>query len=495
MEDLEPSNPDKDASRMKTSSDLSLARASEQEIMNVSILEGTALANGEKLKTSVSSPDVPPAGKGEIVAWASYDIANATYGTVVATAIYNAYFVNTICAPSATTAWFQSMHLSGTVLLTIVICLSALTIVATAPVVGTIADATASKKRLLLMSTALCILCTASLGFIAPGQVIFAMLALYLANTFFGTGEDLIASFLPELAAREHMGRVSALGWAAGYVGSLIALGLSWLFISWAKSVGHVETQYVPETMLICAVMFTTFAIPTFVFLKERAKPDPSVREGGYLKAGFKRLAHTFSHARHYRDLFAFLLCLFIYSCGTTTVIHLASVYAQAVLSFTPAESIQMVLVVSVTAAIGAGVFGYIQDKVGSIKTIGIALGIWTFATLVAIFAQEKWHLWVAANFVGIAMGATGSAGRALVGQFSPPGRSGEFLGLWGVAHKLATAIGAITFGGVAIVSGDNYRLALGSCVVFFLIGFALLLRVNESRGRAAAELDAEVPV
>jgi len=486
MEDLEQSSQKRDSLHMTSSPDLTTSKASTNEIVNVSILEGASVENGK-------TPG--PASKGEILAWASYDIANATYGTVVATAIYNAYFVSTICAPGPAAGWLATTHLSGTVLLTIVICLSALSIVVTAPVVGTIADATASKKRLLFISTALCILCTAALGFIEPGQVLFGMLALYLANTFFGTGEDLIASFLPELTTREHMGRVSAIGWAAGYVGSLIALGLSFLYITWAKSIGHVETQYVPDTMLICAGMFAVFAIPAFVFLKERAKPDPAVRQAGYLKTGFKRLAHTFSHARHYRDLFNFLFTLFVYSCGTTTVIHLASVYAQSVLKFTPQESIQMVLLVSVTAAVGATVFGYVQDKIGSIRTIAITLCIWTGATILAVIAQEKWHLWVAANFVGIAMGATGSAGRALVGQFSPAGRSGEFLGLWGVAHKLATAIGALTFGGVALVSGDNYRVALTSCVLFFIIGLVLLLRVNEDRGKKAAVLDADIPV
>ncbi len=449
----------------------------EVEIISASILDDSGVVLQPK-------ESYTPPSRWEILAWASYDIANATYGTVVATAIYNAYFVKTIC----------TNHDEGTVLLTLVICLSALTIVVTAPVIGTIADATASKKRLLLISTALCIICTASLGFIQPGGILWAMLALYLANSFFGTGEDLIASFLPELTTQEHMGRISSIGWAAGYIGSLIALGLSGLFIHWARLNGMVETQYVPYTMLIVAFMFALFSVPTFVWLKERAKPDPLVR-GNYIAVGFQRLNHTISHARHYRDLFNFLLTLFVYSCGTTTVIHLASVYAQNVLKFTAQDSILMILVVSITAAVGAFVFGVVQDKIGSIKTLLFTLAIWTVATLVAYLAQEKEHLWIAANMIGIAMGATGSAGRALVGQFSPPGRSGEFLGLWGVAHKLATAVGAFTFGAVLYVSGNDYRLALLTCVIFFVVGMLLILRVNEQRGKTAAVLDADVPV
>lgn len=495
MDDLEPTTFDKVSNSMPLS-DLNSAAQSAQadEILTVSILEGASLSNQgvSSNPQDVETTQGPgPAGKGEILAWASYDIANATYGTVVATAIYNAYFVSTICKnPLNIGSW----EISGTVLLTWVICLSALTIVVTAPVVGTIADATASKKKLLLLSTAFCIVCTASLGFIEPGQAWFGMIALYLANTFFGTGEDLVASFLPELATKEQMGRVSALGWAAGYIGSLIALGLSFAFIEWSKTTGAVATVYVPQTMLICAAMFSLFSIPTFVWLKERAKPDLSAR-GNVVTVGFARLRHTISHAKHYRDLFNFLLTMFVYSCGTTTLIHLASVYAQKVLNFTTQESIIMILAVSLIAAVGAGIFGVVQDKIGSIKTLLVTLVIWTIATIIAFAAQEKAHLWVSSVFIGLAMGATGSASRAMVGQFSPDGRSGEFLGLWGVAHKLATATGAFVFGAVVMLSGDNYRLAVLFCAVFFIVGAVLLLRVNEQRGRLAATLDADVPV
>ncbi|MDZ4832163.1 MAG: MFS transporter [Candidatus Melainabacteria bacterium] len=466
--------------------------ANGDEFVTVSLLEGASLTKpGDTSIKATTDSNPGPAGKGEILAWASYDIANATYGTVVATAIYNAYFVGTVWTPEASTALFG---FSGTFLLTCVICLSALTIVVTAPVIGTIADATASKKKLLLISTAFCILCTASLGFIAPGQIWYAMIALYLANTFFGTGEDLVASFLPELATQEQMGRVSALGWAAGYVGSLIALGLSFAFIEWAKTTGALPTTYVPQTMLICAVMFSLFSVPTFIWLKERARPDLTAK-GNVLTVGFKRFKHTLSHRRHYRDLFNFLLTMLVYSCGTTTIIHLASVYAQKVLFFTTQESIILILAVSLIAAIGAGIFGFIQDKIGSIKTLIVTLVIWTIATVIAFAAQEKAHLWISSVFIGLAMGATGSASRALVGQFSPAGRSGEFLGLWGVAHKLATAIGAATFGTVLNLSNENYRMAVLSCAAFFIVGMVMLLRVDENRGKLAARLDADVPV
>lgn len=213
------------------------------------------------------------------------------------------------------------------------------------------------------------------------------------------------------------------------------------------------------------------------------------------ITTGFRRLRVTITHATHYRDLFRFLVTLFLYSCGTTTIVHLASVYAQEVVKFTTQDSIVMILVVNLTAAIGASIFGFVQDRIGSVKTLMITLSIWMVAIAVAAAAQDKPQLWVAANLVGIAMGSTGSVGRALVGQFAPKGRSGEFLGLWGVAVKLATAVGAISFGGMLWLTHNNYRIAILFTLLFFIAGILMLARVNEERGIIAASTDIQDPM
>jgi MFS transporter, UMF1 family len=122
-----------------------------------------------------------------------------------------------------------------------------------------------------------------------------------------------------------------------------------------------------------------------------------------------------------------------------------------------------------------------VQDKIGSVKTLVVALCMWSAATITAYFCTDVTLFWVVANVIGLAMGASGSAGRALVGTFSPPGRSGEFFGLWGLAGKAAAAIGPL-----------NYRLALLSTTIFFVGGLLLLLTVNETRGKAAAHSTAD---
>jgi MFS transporter, UMF1 family len=429
------------------------------------------------------APDRPT--RGEICAWAAYDIANSTYGTVVATAIYNAYFVSVVAgrAPGMNNGL-------ATLSLTAVISVASLVVVFSAPVIGAIADATASKKLLLACSTGICVLATAALSLAGPGMLSVAIPVLLIATVAFGTGEDLIAAFLPELATKDDMGRISAFGWAAGYVGGIFSLGSCFAFIRWAQAHGQSSEQYVPVAMVMCALFYGLASLPTFIFLRERAKPDPAAIGQNHIKVGFDRLLGTVKHLQHYRDLFNFLLALFVYSCGTTTIIHLASVYAQEVMHFEMVDSVTMILVVNLTAAIGAAVFGYIQDRLGSIKTLAITLGIWVLAISIAIVSQNKSEFWIAANLIGVALGASGSVGRALVAQFSPEGRSGEFLGLWGLSVKLATACGALTFGLVTVLTHNNYRLGLVSTLTFFVVGLLLLFRVDEKRGELAAQAE-----
>ena len=146
-----------------------------------------------------------------------------------------------------------------------------------------------------------------------------------------------------------------------------------------------------------------------------------------------------------------------------------------------------MILVVNITAAVGAFGFGLVQDRLGSVPTLAFTLVIWVTALVLAYFIETRTGFWVVANLVGVALGSSQSAGRALVGLFSPPGRAAEFFGLWGFAGKLASIVGPLVYGAITFITVGNQRLALISTAVFFILGLLLLLTVNEKRGRAAA--------
>jgi UMF1 family MFS transporter len=422
------------------------------------------------------------ASRREILAWAMYDFANSGYTTVVLTAVFNAYFVSVVAGSG------PDRDGSATLMWTIATAISNLLVIVSAPVLGAIADRGAYKKRFLLVSTAGCVIFTALLALVGPGDIALGMTLVILSAFMFSTSEDLIAGFLPEIAAPKDMGRISAYGWSLGYLGGMLVLGMCLAYIAWAAARGLPASHYVPVSMLITAAMFALAALPTFLWLRERAVPRRLPRAKDYLRAGFARVRETLQHARHYRDLFRFLVTLSTYYCGIYTVVVLAAVYAQEAMGFGTQEIIAMILVVNLTAAVGAFGFGLAQDRIGSVATLALTLLVWIAALVLAFFLESRAGFWWVANLIDIAMGSSQSAGRALIGLFSPPARSAEFFGLWGLAGKLAAIVGPLSYGLVAYLSGGNHRLALLGTTVFFIVGLLLLLTVDERRGRAAAE-------
>jgi MFS transporter, UMF1 family len=404
-----------------------------------------------------------------------YDFANSGYTTVVITAVFNAYFVAEVAgnAPWATFVW------------TCALALSYAAIIVTAPLLGAYADAHAAKKKLLLASTAGCIAFTAALAFVAPGQIWLGVLLIVLSNFFYGTGENLIAAFLPEIADAEAMGRMSGWGWSIGYVGGLVTLGLCLAYVSWAQAQGLGAGEFVPGTMLITAGVFALASLPTFLFLRERAWPV--FYPGGVVRQSLGRLAETVRHAARYADLRRFLVCVVFYQAGIQAVVVLAAIYAQQVMGFTTQETLALILVVNVTAAAGAFAFGYVQDRIGHIATILLTLGGWLAAIVLAWAAEGPLLFWAAANMVGVCLGSSQSAGRALVAYLSPPQRAAEFFGLWGLAVKLSAILGPITYGAVTWISAGDHRLALLITGSYFVAGIALVLGIDVRRGRAAA--------
>ena len=407
----------------------------------------------------------------EVWAWSMYDFANSGYTTVVITAVYNAFFVAAIAgrAPWATFAWTAALSVSY------------LAVLLSAPLVGAWADAHAAKKRLLLYATVGCVLFTAALVFTGPGAVALAVVLIVLSNFFFATGENLIAAFLPELADAKAMGRVSGWGWAFGYLGGIVSLGISLLYITWAQGAGQTGTQFVPVVMVITAAVFALCATPTFLFLKERAVPQ--TRDG----KAWTRVLHTLRHAQQYRDLRRFLVCILFYQAGIMAVIALAAIYAQEAMNFTQQQTIVLVLVVNVTAALGAFGFGYLQDAIGHIRAMALILAGWIVMIALAYFADDAATFWVAANLAGLCMGSSQAAGRAIIGYLSPRTREAEFFGLWGLAVKAASIFGPLTYGVVTWIFAGDHRLGILAVGVYFVIGLLLLTGIDVERGRKAA--------
>jgi len=411
-----------------------------------------------------------------------FDFANSGYTTVVITAVFNAYFVAVVANKEvwATFAWTLALSVSYAL------------IVVSAPLIGAYADAHAAKKNLLAITTIGCVAATAALAMVGPGELALGIALLVVSNFFFGTGENLIAAFLPELAKGSTLGRVSGWGWALGYIGGLVSLGASLAYVTWAQGHGQSAAQYVPVTMCITALLFAVSSLPTFLFLRERAAPQ-KLPSGVYASA-FARTWETLRDAGRYRDLMRFLACILFYQGGVQAVITLAAIYAEQAMKFSTQQTIVLILVVNVTASIGAFAFGQLQDKLGHVRTLAITLIGWCVMVLLAWLADGPAMFWVAANLAGVCLGASQSAGRALVGYMSPPDRLAEFFGLWGLAVKLSSILGPITYGLVSWMSGGDHRLAILITGSYFVIGLALLAGIDAQRGHLAAQRGAPVP-
>jgi UMF1 family MFS transporter len=274
-----------------------------------------------------------------------------------------------------------------------------------------------------------------------------------------------------------------------GYFGGILALGVSLAWVMGADARGSTKGDAVAGTMIITAVIFAIAALPAFLMLRERAVPAQGVDSSG----AFKRLMQTARSAGQYRDLLLVFVTGACYQAGVATVIALAAIYAEQVMGFKTEDTIMLVLVVNVTAAVGALGFGYAQDRLGKVIALRVTIVGWVVMTVVAYFSRTPAMFWVAANLAGLCMGSSQSAGRALVAYLSPPDRSAEFFGLWGVAIRLAAIMGPLTYGAVTWATGGNHRLAILLTGVFFVVSLFVLAFVDERRGRAQVER-AQVP-
>jgi UMF1 family MFS transporter len=414
----------------------------------------------------------PGVARREVWAWAMYDFANSGYTTVVLTAVFNAYFVSVVArnADWATFAWTAALSASYLVVMVI------------GPPLGAWADAHAAKKGMLAVSTAVCIGGTVALAWCHAGTVTWAVVFIVVSNVAYSMGENLVAAFLPELSRPEALGKVSGWGWSLGYFGGILALGLSLAWVMTAEGRGSTASDAVPGTMVITAAIYGVAALPTFLWLRERAVPaaTPGTR------AAMLRLLETARSAGRYVDLLLVFACGVFYQAGVATVIALAAIYAEQVMGFKTRDTITLVLVVNVTAAIGAFGFGYAQDRLGKVVALRATIVGWIAMTVIAYFSTTTASFWVAANLAGLCMGSSQSAGRALVAYLAPPERSGEFFGLWGVAIRLAAILGPLSYGAVTWITHGNHRLAILLTGGFFLVSLVLLAFVRESRGRSA---------
>ncbi|HUD70742.1 MAG TPA: MFS transporter [Dongiaceae bacterium] len=415
----------------------------------------------------------------EIAAWCLYDFADSSFTTLIVTVSYALYFRGVVAADLGARADFY-WGLS--------IAASMLTVALMAPILGAAADASGRKKTFLALAAGTAILFTASLGLVGPGNLVAGMLLFILANVGYEGAHVFYNGFLPEIAGDEEMGRISGYGWAVGYIGGLLALVLSLPLTRGGFGPDHVGTYRL--TFPLVALFYLVFALPIFIFLRERAPRRP-LGAGGLLRDGLTRLATTLRSLRGKGDLVRFLVAFVLYNDGVMTVISFAAIYAMHVIGFTTQQVTVLFLVTQLTAFAGAFAAGWMVDRIGARPTIMITLVLWCGVVTAAYLARTVPAFFAVGCLASIGMGSTQTASRSLMGLLVPPGRSAEFFGFYGLTGKISAIFGPVIYGWVASQAGSE-RPAVLSVAPFFLIGMLLLMTVDVTRARrASGRLDA----
>lgn len=397
-----------------------------------------------------------------------FDFANSSYTTVIVSVAFGIYFTSHVAPPGAG----DRLWGFGILLGNLIVCLLS-------PIVGAVADDSGRKKLFLFGTYAMCVAGTALLYFVTPGRVTLALTLFVISFVGFSFGENLAGAFLPEISTPRNIGRISGLGWGLGYFGGLGCLAL----------VLPLTSGRYPELFRLAwpatAAFFLVAALPTFLFLRERA-PRGHGTALTYVRAGFRRLADTFAALRHFSELVKFLAVFFVYSMGLTAVIAFAGIFAARTLGFTMGELTALFMVLQLSSAGGAFFFGWLQDKLGASRTIQIALVLWILVSVGAYFCQTKGLFWAVGLTAGLGIGSLQSASRGLVGLFAPPSKSAEFFGFWGLAGKGAYMLGPFLFGLISSET-ESQRIAMLSTIAFFVLGLVGMAFVNEKRGHEEA--------
>lgn len=394
----------------------------------------------------------------KIFSWCLFDFANSSYSAVIAAVIFPVYYTTVIVGNDANLGdlwWGRSISVSMAF------------VALSSPFLGGISDKARAKKKFLVAYTLLCVLATAFLALVDEGMVMMGFFLIVLANVGMEGGMVFYNSFLNDIADNEHQGRVSAWGYATGYLGSIISLVVALLLV---------QTGYITFAWPMVAVFFAVFSLPAFIFL-------PPDRKGGQrlTKAARDGFATTWNVLRKMwseRDQRRFLLAYFLYEDGVNTVIVFSSIFASTTLGFTPQQLIGLYLVVQVTALAGAFLMARPIDYWGPKKVVSLSLVLWMLVSIVAYFVYHKSLFFVVASMAGLGLGTVQAATRAFFAQFIPPGDESKYFGVYSLVGKTSAIVGPLIFGTVSSMTRSQ-RPAVAAISILFITGFVILQTVR----------------
>jgi UMF1 family MFS transporter len=413
--------------------------------------------------------------------WALYDWANSAFYTLIVASVYPVFF-GRYAAAGAPPGLASSRHATATFLALLAVALMA-------PFLGAAADLRPLKKRLLFAFLLLGVVATGLMALVDRGEWAFASGLFVVANVGVVGSMVFYDALLPHLARREELDRVSTAGYALGYLGGGLALALALVVISRPQTFGFADTWAAMRvSFLFVAVWWLLFSLPLL-----RWVPEPRVASGDagpLVRVAVRRLVGTFREIRRYRQAFLLLLAVMIYSDGIGTIIRMAAIYGTE-LGLSEGVLIGTVLLIQFLGIPFALLFGLLGERLGTKRAILIGLAVYCGIAVFGYYVKTATQFLLLGVLVATVQGGTQALSRSLFASLVPPQKSSEFFGFFAIFEKFAGTLGPALFAAIVAATGSSRHAILG-VVAFFVVGAALLLRVDVEEGRRVAQREAE---
>jgi UMF1 family MFS transporter len=419
-------------------------------------------------------------GRGDLRAWAMYDWANSAFQTTIIAAVFPIYY-RKVAAAGQTEAIAMSRYAWATTAAILIVAI-------VAPILGAIADYSAVKKRLLGVFLAIGVAATAGMFWIRHGDWQLALALFVIGNVGVAGSIVFYESLLPHLVREDELDRVSAAGYAVGYLGGGTLLAINLLMIQRPSAFGIPDAGTSTRLALASvAVWWLLFSIPLFRSVREPAvRLETDERPGASaVLTGARRLRETFHALRRYRNAFVFLLAFLLYNDGIQTMIRMAAIYGSAI--GLPESS--MIAALLLTQFIGvpcAFLFGALARHIGARTAVFGGLFVYLLITILGYFMSTGAHFYALAIAVGAVQGGTQALSRSLFASMIPRHKSSEFFAFFSVFERYAGVLGPAIFAFVVERSGSG-RSAILAVACFFILGAAVLVFVDPAEGRRAA--------
>ena len=422
--------------------------------------------------------------KGVRRSWYLYDWANSAFSTTVISLFIGPYLTsiaeNSADASGLISLWGFEMRPGS--LYPYAISFSVFMQVFLLPIVGGIADRIKSRNGLLAVFAYIGSISTICLYFVKDGRFALGAFLLIVANISFGAALVVANSYIPDLASPDKRDAVSSRGWASGYAGGGLLLILNLILYAGYESFGVTQAEAVRISLMSAGIWWALFTIVTVRGLRTLNRPVGAVGSEA-LTVGFKELKTTIKDVRKYPETLKFLIAYLFYNDGIQTVIAISGTYAILELKLTEISLVIAILIVQVTALIGALLLAKLSDKIGAKKVILLTLLIWTLMVVITYAlpaGQQNPYLAIAAG-IGFVLGGSQALSRSLYSQVIPRSQEAQYFSFYEISERGTSWLGTFAFG-VAFGLTGSYRQSVLLIIAFFVIGGLLLLRVNIRR-------------